>query len=108
MFFNLVGAIWDGPPGWLIPSPLVGEGGERSEPGEGIGGAARVGSSAPSPASPPSLRFGGSAPSPTRGEGREPARLAGETAALVVLESTARLVLWPNSRSQRYWATLVS
>ncbi|OQW60519.1 MAG: AAA family ATPase [Proteobacteria bacterium SG_bin9] len=44
------------------PSPLVGEGGERSEPGEGFEPAEPY----PSPASP--LR--GSAPSPTRGEGQ--------------------------------------
>ena len=44
-----------------IPSPLVGEGGERSEPGEGVSSYEEN----PSPASP--LR--GSAPSPTRGEG---------------------------------------
>ena len=49
-----------------LPSPLAGEGGERSEPGEGP---PRTGHAAPSPASPPALRSGGSAPSPTRGEG---------------------------------------
>lgn len=44
-----------------FPSPLVGEGGEQSEPGEGL-----ASGHDPSPASP--LR--GSAPSPTRGEGK--------------------------------------
>jgi DNA helicase-2/ATP-dependent DNA helicase PcrA len=51
-----------------IPSPLAGEGGERSEPGDGD--ASLFEARAPSPASPPPpLRSGGSAPSPTRGEG---------------------------------------
>ena len=51
------------------PSPLVGEGDERSEPGEGATVADRAVQANPSPASPPSLGSGGSAPSPARGEG---------------------------------------
>src|SRR5262249_59825686 len=56
--------------GALVPSPLVGEGGsprfDRGEPGEGTFASTPA---SPSPASPPSLRFGGSSPSPARGEG---------------------------------------
>ncbi|MBS0245612.1 MAG: UvrD-helicase domain-containing protein [Proteobacteria bacterium] len=55
-----------------LPSPLVGEGGERSEPGEGVSLEDTWDSpSAPTP-HPPSLGSASAqAPSPTRGEGRE-------------------------------------
>ncbi len=53
------------------PSPHAGEGGERSEPGEGS--IRSIGApSHPPPASPPALRVGGSVPSPARGEGTSP------------------------------------
>jgi DNA helicase II / ATP-dependent DNA helicase PcrA len=66
LWLRLLGQSTTASPRAPLPSPLAGEGGERSEPGEG---AARTGHAAPSPASPPALRTGGSAPSPTRGEG---------------------------------------
>ena len=69
LWLRLLGQSTTASPRAPLPSPLAGEGGERSEPGEG---AARTGHAAPSPASPPALSFGGSAPSPTRGEGTSP------------------------------------
>src|SRR5262245_44031000 len=91
--------------GWLVPSslggeggargegnrlPSGGEGGERSEPGEGDPSIPER--MIPSPALPPPLRFGGSAPSSPRGE---------------VAEADARpvaigCVLCPSNRSHRY------
>ena len=50
------------------PSPLVGEAGERSEPGEGAA-CITYAAPSPSPASPAALRLASSAPSPERGEG---------------------------------------
>jgi len=66
LWLRLLGQSTTASPRAPLPSPLAGEGGERSEPGEGP---PRTGHAAPSPASPPALRSGGSAPSPTRGEG---------------------------------------
>src|SRR5207253_3998263 len=83
--------------GALVPSPLVGEGGERSEPGEGAFSSTRA---SPSPVSPPSLRSGGSSPSPARGEG-DAARGEGDGIF-------AGVTVCPSRRSQRYCATFVS
>jgi DNA helicase II / ATP-dependent DNA helicase PcrA len=70
LWLRLLGQSTSAPsPRTPSPSPLVGEGGERSEPGEGATVADRAVQANPSPASPPSLGSGGSAPSPARGEG---------------------------------------
>src|SRR5262249_20144056 len=83
--------------GALVPSPLVGEGGERSEPGEGAFASTH---GSPSAASPPSLRSGGSSPPPARGEGDA---APGDRGRLL-----GGVTLCPSRRSQRYCATFVS
>src|SRR5215468_5615888 len=92
-----------GEPGEGNPLPSGGEGGERSEPGEGDPSISER--MIPSPASPPPLRFGGSAPSSPRGEGTG---ARGEVAEADARPVAIGCVLCPSNRSHRYCATLVS
>ncbi|HEY2184865.1 MAG TPA: 3'-5' exonuclease, partial [Xanthobacteraceae bacterium] len=66
LWLRLLGQSTTAPVRAPLPSPLAGEGGERSEPGEG---APPISQAPPSPAALPALRSGGPAPSPARGEG---------------------------------------